>query len=115
MPAAKLNLTLREGATFRTRLTLKDARKRSINLTGATLRIEFRDRKDGVLLYELTAGNGRLTVTPTLGRVDILLTAAETEALTFAKAVWDLRIEMAGGDVIYPVEGNILVQRSVTE
>jgi hypothetical protein len=112
---AKLNLVVREGATFRKPLRLLDARKKAVNLTGMTIRAEFRDKPDGALLMELTVGNGRLVVTPLTGQVVLVLTAAETEAITFAKAVWDLKVTQTNGDVVYPLAGSVIVERSVTE
>jgi hypothetical protein len=115
MSTAKLNLKIKEGATFSRTLTWLDERRRAINLTGAIVRVEIRDRKDGLLLMEFTVGNGRLVITPTLGRIQLRLTPAETEAITFSKGVWDLRVEFTADDVRYPVEGNVIVERSVTE
>jgi hypothetical protein len=115
MATANLNLLLREGETFRSTLRWTDSKGKAIDITGCVVRIHFRDAPDGTLLLELTVGNGGLIVTPAKGEIKLLLTAAQTAALTFAKASWDLRVEFQNGDVLYPVGGKVLVTRSVTE
>lgn len=113
--AAKVNLSIREGATFRRRLRWLDSKKRPVNLTGATITAQIRDRADGNLLLDLNVGNGRIVVTPTQGQIDLFIAPADTSQMTYTKAAWDLRVEFSNGDVLYPVEGSVAVARSVTE
>ena len=108
-------ISLREGATYRTTFKWTTRKRVPIDLTGTDIRIEFRDVPDGTLLLTLTEANTGLVVTPLLGQVDMVLTAAQTEAINFATAVWDMRVEFVNGDVVYPVGGKVKVTRSVTE
>lgn len=112
---AAINLELREGATYRRTLRWVDPKKKPINLTGAVVTAEIRDRPDGTLLWRMTAENGCIEVLPTLGTVKMHLTPAQTQTFTFQRAVWDLKVAWANGDVDYPVTGKVTVLRSVTE
>lgn len=115
MAIPKFTHQLREGETYRRRLRWLDSKKRPINLTGAVVAIQFRDRPDGLLLVDLTVLNGGLVITPLLGQIDIYLTAIQTAAYTFSKAHWDCKVTLSNGDVRYIAEGSVLVARSVTE
>lgn len=115
MATPKFNLTPREGATFRKRLRWLDAKRKAINLTGCVVTIEFRPKADDpTVLLALNVGNGRLTITPLTGTIDIYLSAADTAVLTFAKCAWDCKVVLSNGDVRYILEGQVLVTRSVT-
>lgn len=115
MAIPKFTHQLREGETYRRRLRWLDSKMRPINLTGAVVAIQFRDKPDGLLLANLTVLNGGLVVTPLLGQIDIYITAAQTAAYTFVKAHWDCKVTLSNGDVRYILEGAVIVFRSVTE
>lgn len=112
---ATINLELREGATYRRTLKWIDPKKKPVNLTGAVVVAEIRDKPDGALLAQLTVGNGGLEVLPTLGTIRMHISAAMTAGFSFQRAVWDLKVVWPNGDIDYPVTGKVTVARSVTE
>ena len=118
MPAAKLNIAIEQGATFRHSLALKagpTANAPALDLSGFTARMQLRADLSGlVVLLELTPANGRITLTPLDGRVDLCISATDTAALDFDRAVYDLEIESAGGEVTRVLAGVVTLSRQVT-
>lgn len=97
MPAAKVNLKIEQRATFTKTLFYKDKFKKPIKLTGFTARMQARD-SGGALLLELSTENGRLVIDPAAGKITMKLTPAETTALDFDTALYDLLL-IAPGDI----------------
>jgi len=87
--------------------------KPPIDLTGATARMQIRARIGGELLLELTTENGGLAFTGP-GTITRTLSAAQTAALTWAEAVYDLEVEYADGTVQRYLQGDVTVSREVT-
>lgn len=118
MPAAKLNLSIEQGATWRHSLALKagaGASAPALDLTGYTARMQVRaELAAPVALLELTTGNGRIAITPLDGRLDLLVSATDTGALDFDRAVYDLEIESAGGEVTRVLTGGVMLSKQVT-
>ena len=118
MPAAKLNLTIEQGATWRHSLSLKagtGAQAPALDLTGYTARMQLRTELDAPdVLLELTTTNTRITITPLEGRIDLLVSATDTTALEFDRAVYDLEMESAGGEVTRVLTGLVTLSRQVT-
>ena len=118
MPAAKLNLAIEQGATWRHGLALKagpGANAPALDLTGFTARMQLRaDLAAPAVLVELTSANGRITMTPLEGRLDLVLSSQDTTALDFDRAVYDLEIESAGGEVTRVLTGVVTLSRQVT-
>lgn len=118
MPAAKLNLTIEQGATWHHTLALKagaGASAPALDLTGYTARMHVRAELAAPdVLLELTSANGRIVITPTQGRVDLTVSAVDTAALEFERAVYDLEIESAGGEVTRVLAGMVNLSRQVT-
>lgn len=118
MPAAKQNLFIDQGATWRYALELKAGTKATdpaLDLTGYTAQMQFRANIDSaVAIINIDTTNGRITIQPTLGRLNFLLSATETAALVFASAVYDLEITSAGGEVTRVLQGGVVLSRNVT-
>lgn len=118
MPAAKLNLSIEQGATWRYALMAKQGTGVSapaLDLTGFTARMQLRgELQDATALLELSTANGRITLTPLAGRIDLVLTAVETAALNFDTAVYDLELVNASGEVTRLVKGNVTLTLEVT-
>lgn len=118
MTAAKLDLAIEQGATWRHTLQLKSGDGESapaLDLTGYSARMQLRANvlSESVLL-ELTNANARITITPLAGTLDLLVSAADTGSMTYTKAVYDLEIESAGGEVTRVLQGSVTVSRQVT-
>jgi hypothetical protein len=87
--------------------------KPPIDLTGATARMQIRAQIGGALLLELNTDNGGLAITGP-GTLTRTLTAAQTAALTWTEAVYDLEVEYADGTVQRYLQGAVTVSREVT-
>ena len=126
MPAAKKNLTIEQGATWRDTYTLLQpapvgtpiADMLPINLAGYTARMQIRpDPASATVLVELTPANGRITITPASGTLALHISATDTAALTFTDvpAVYDLELIEPSGDVIRRLRGTVTLSPEVTK
>ena len=108
--AAIANLTIDQGATFSSDVTVKDANGNPFDLTGYTARAKLAKG------YQSTKTRQDFTTTiasATEGKVTLSLTATETTALEDTRYVYDLEIQT--GDVVTRViEGIISVRPQVT-
>lgn len=109
MAATKLKLAIKQGATFRRRLTWKTGTPAlPVDITGYVARMQFRvELPDIEVLFELTTENGGLTLGGVAGTIDLYISAADTTLMTWETAVFDLEMVQPGvnGDVIRLVEG----------
>ncbi len=118
MAASKIKLLIKQGATFRKRLTWKTGSPAAaVNLTGYTARMQIRkDIADALPVAELTTENGGITLGGAAGTIDFYLSDTVTAAYTWEDGVLDLELVApgTGGDVIRLVEGTAAVSREVT-
>ena len=91
MTAAVKNLIIEQKATFKKRLTLKDKFKKAINLTGFGARMQIRDAA-GVVIADMSTTNSKITLGGIAGTIDLLLTVAETTAMTNVPMFYDLKL-----------------------
>ena len=114
--SAHIDLEIEQGATFTADLSAADAAGDPIDLTGYTARMSIkRDARESTALLELTTANGRILITAATGLVQLVLTAAETAAIsTWTRGVYDLELVSAGGDVTRLAEGAVSVSANVT-
>ena len=118
MPATNLYLTIEQGATFRHSLALKagaGSTAPALNLTGYSARMQLRaDYAATDVLLELTSANSRIIITPLAGMLELSISAADTGLLEFSKAIYDLEIESASGEVTRIVQGVVTLSKEVT-
>jgi len=116
MAAVRLPLTILQGETWRHQLTWKvGVPADPVDLTGCTARMQVRPEvASATVLLELTSGNGRIVLGTTDGKITLGLTATETAALTWQRAVYDLEIVHSDGSVRRLMEGSIKVRPEVT-
>lgn len=116
MAAAKLKLTIEQGATFRKTLTWKTgATPTPVNLTGCTARMQLRSEvASPTVLLSLTTENGGIALGGTSGTIVLLVSATATALITWAAAVYDLEVVFANGDVRRLVYGPVTVSLEVT-
>ena len=120
MPAAKLNLSIEQGATFKHVLkllqpALPGQTALPVDLGGYSARMQLRaELPSAAAIIELSSSNGRIVLTPATGQLQLQLTASETAALSFEAAVYDLEITSAGGEVIRVLQGNVTLSLEVT-
>ena len=88
------------------------------DLTGASARMQIRKTVTSPVLVEATTENGRITLGGATGRVDVVLTDADTDLLTGKRGVYDLEVEMgpAGSDaqVRRLMQGAVVISPNVT-
>lgn len=87
--------------------------KPPVDLTGATARMQIRAGVGGALLLELTTENDGLAITGP-GTLTRTLSAAQTAALAWTEAVYDLEVEYADGTVQRYLQGAVTVGPEVT-
>jgi hypothetical protein len=115
----KLNLKINKGETFRHLLKWQDANETPVDLTGYSARMHIRSDIDATsTLIELTTVNQKITFpNEEDGEILIKLTAAETAAITWDSAVYDLElVSMDGLEEVVTrlVEGKVSVTKEVT-
>ena len=116
MAAAKLKLTIEQGATFRKTLTWKTGTPAlPVDLTGCTARMQIRSEISATeTLVSLTSEAGNIVLGGVLGTIEIIMTATATAAFTWTEAVYDLEIVFLSGDVTRLVYGAVTVSPEVT-
>lgn len=84
------------------------------NLTGYTARMQLRESVDSEdVLLELTSPT-ELVLDATAGMITVSMTEAETAALTFDTAVYDLELVSSGGISKRLAAGKVTVSKEVT-
>ena len=111
--AAIANLTLDQGATFNSDVTVKDSNGNAFNLTGYTASAKMAKG------YSSTRTRTSLTCTISTpasnGVVTLALTADETGALDDGRYVYDLEIlQTSSSTITRVIEGIITVRPQVT-
>lgn len=113
--AGTYNITIEQGADFDLLMTWKDAAGTPIDLTGFSARMQCRaSLADATLLLDLTTANGHIVLGGTAGTIRLLLTAAETAALTWTRGIYDLELVSSAGIVTRLLSGSIVVSPEVT-
>jgi hypothetical protein len=84
-----------------------------VDLTGATARMQIRSAPRMPVLASVTCSISE----PETGRIDLLLTAAQTAHPDFKAGAYryDLEVEFAGGVVRRLLEGEIRIKPNITE
>lgn len=126
MAAAKLTLTIEQGATFLKHVQLStggavDDGGTPVSLVGATVRMHIRRNfRAAEAFFELTStastpGTTDIYVTDAAeGEFDICITDEATAAIEWASAVYDLEVEYANGTVRRYLMGQVKVSKEVT-
>ena len=109
--AAIANLTIDQGATFSSDVTVKDAQGNAFNLTGYTAVAKL--AKGFASTKTRTNMTTSIATDATTGVVTLSLTATETSALDAERYVYDLEIT-SGAAVTRVIEGIITVRAQVT-
>jgi len=90
-------LQIPKGATFDVTLTWKNADRTPKNLTGYTAKLQVRESIGSTLLLEMSTSNGKIILGGAAGTIQLLLSAAETAALTWDEGIYDLFITGPSG------------------
>ena len=119
MPAGKLDLYIEKGATWGHTLYWQVGEPPvAVDLTGYTARMKIRApgaNGGGTLILELTTENGRIALTTDAepGRIDLEISATDTELLTGANGVYDLEM-VSGTEVTRLVQGGVTLSPEAT-
>jgi hypothetical protein len=105
-----VELTLDQGATYNSTITVRDENGVAQNLVGYTARSQMRKS-----YYSSTKKDFTVTVSqPANGQITMAMSAANTANLTPGRYVYDVEIEDASGDVTRIFEGIVTVLPNVT-
>ena len=105
-----VELTIDQGSTFNTVITVNDGTGVGQNLVGYVARSQMRKS-----YYSSSKSSFNVTVsTPNIGEITMAMTAANTANLTPGRYVYDVEIDNNSGEVTRIFEGIITVLPNVT-
>ena len=115
MSAGLYSFKLEQGATFYRKLKWTDAAGNPKDLTGFTAKMQIRTIVTSpIVLVELSTSNGRITITPETGTIELYMDDATTQALSFDTAVYSLELTSPANFVTRLIEGYITFSLAVT-
>lgn len=113
--AATVNLVFEQGADFTHLVGLQNDDGSIFSLTGYTARMQVRPTvASSTILFELTVGNGRISVNAVAGQISLIVSSTDTAAMTWRSGVYDLEIVSGGGVVTRIMQGNATLSPEVT-
>ena len=111
MAAGKYNMIVQQGATYAQNVTLKNAAGSAVNIATGSAACQIKGSyTDIVPAATFTCG----VPVGTDGVITLLLSAAQTSALTITTGVYDLELYL-GGQVYRIMQGNVVVLPEVTK
>jgi len=114
--AARWDFVIKQGESFQRCIEWKDSAGDLANLTGATAAMAARGNAgDATALFELTTGNGYLSLGGVNGTITIAIPRAVTELLNFDYAYHDLSVYLASGLTKFLLEGIITLDKRITD
>jgi hypothetical protein len=85
-----------------------------VDLTGYSADMQVRDVSNN-LIVELSTANTKITLTPTQGIVNLLLTATQTSALAVGNYTYGLNLTDSAGNVYQILTGNFIISASAVQ
>lgn len=115
MTAAAYNFVIEQGATLDKTFVWKDSAGTVIPLTGYTAKMQLRQSVTATdVLLELSTLNGKIIITALEGKIQLLVPATDTAAITWQRAKYDLELLSSTGVVTRLLSGDVEVSREVT-
>lgn len=119
MAAANVNLKIEKGAQYFKTFIWRDKQKTPISLSGYSARMHIRESLDSPNIeVELSTSNGRvqLEANSEVGRIDLILGATLTDAITLTSGVYDFELynQADPDDVKRLMEGVVTIVEGVT-
>lgn len=122
MPAATVDLTIEQGATWNQIIIWTDSTGAPVPLTGFIGRMQARTTIPGSsTLIDLTTANGGVLIDAPNGTITLVMTAAQTAALNWPAGSWvqdvgfyQLELESPTGFVTRLLKGKITLDPEVT-
>lgn len=108
--AIRANLSIDQGATFSTVITITDANNNIVNLSTYTGNAQIKKSYSSLNVAQTFA----VSVNGTLGTVTLSLTANQTSSILAGRYVYDVKLTESGGTVSRIVEGLVTVNPKVT-
>lgn len=113
MAAAKYDIDIEQGATWRKTFRLLKSNNFAKDLTGYTAKAQFRAKASSEdILAELDV---KFVSPRKCGKIVLSLTPEETAAFTFYTAVWDLFLTSPNGVHSKLLKGTVTVYETVTK
>jgi hypothetical protein len=115
MEPATYNFTIYQGTTFERQMTYKTTAGVVVALAAYHVRMKLRKTWGGTVLLSLSdAPGGGIAVTNVSPNITLTITVAQTTALNFEFAVYDMEIESPAGAVDRLIEGRITLKKEIT-
>lgn len=115
MLAGRYNIICDQGSTFQRVIEIQDTDGTVYPLTGYTARMQIRREIDAsATLLELSTSNSRIVIYPSLGTIELKLSASETSAMARG-GYYDLEIvKTSTGEVQKVLRGEFRLEKEVT-
>jgi hypothetical protein len=114
----KYNIKMYQGSSFRLPITfyVNSTRAIPIDFSGTTWKMQIRESVDSEnYVLELSNSNGRIDISEQAnGKIELILTAVETAALSFENAVYDLE-NIDGVEINKYLFGKIILYKESTK
>ncbi|MDN6885279.1 hypothetical protein QMO14_16865 [Variovorax sp. CAN2819] len=116
MAAARIKLSIEQGATFTKTVTWKTGKPAlPVDLTGCTARMQVREKIESAgILLSLSTDDGRISLGGAAGTINLRVEADDTAAITWKTGVYDLEVEFSDGTVRRLFSGSVSVSPEVT-
>lgn len=115
MKAAKIDLVIPKGTTYRKTFYWKDSTKTPIDLSSYTARLQAKKTyRSTSTILDLTTTNGGVIITALEGKIVLYISDTDTTAIAESDAVYDLELISGSGDVIRLMEGTVTFLPEVT-
>ena len=111
----QVDIQINQGSDLDIMMTYKDPSDLAVDLTDWTAEMDIRLKVDDATpIIELSTLNSRIVLGGVTGTINLLIDAADTEALSFKKGVYDLELTDIAGKVIRLIEGKVTLTTEVT-
>jgi hypothetical protein len=109
----RFNINVYKGTTF-TLSPVWKINNSPVLMQGYTADMQVRAATDTAIIVELSTSNGRAVITGSEGKVTLTLTATETAALAAGTYIYDLNVTAPDATVTKILQGNFVINESVT-
>ena len=119
MAAGKYDITIEQGTTFTLNLSYKDSAGDVVDLSSSyTSRMKIRESTGGTIIASTESGDSpkntlSIALAASGNNIIVTMTAANTAALDFDNAVYDLEL-VAGVVVDRVIEGRVFLSKEIT-
>lgn len=123
--ATEYDIEVKQGATYRLLMTIKDNNGDEIDLTGYTFRGQIRDTTSSPTIQATFTFDVKTQSGGTLGQVEAILTAAATAGIVLPEVdkphrkittmVYDIESDNGGGEVVRWLQGKAEISPEVTK